>query len=339
MEQINTTRTITGIKLQASKLLGRPHDIDKYSTLNERFDINASQNADLTEQPNVGYYCIGLGAHRQHIDDKMIPIYLPVSHEASNTCLFKPMPFVLRQLNDDLSPELRKRYALRRKETYNGTEYWAYYLKRLPRSNEAPELIHDNTKDGVTTSKPFHFTNEDLYPQPSTLPREGVVVSSADILRVSSKVELDFNEQDVTEYINVHRIMHGSARYAVISEIGICSGVDRDMNVEGEKNSTITMKEALGVQIVTFITTFYDIASSNRGFYHEFELGSGEPLLTKGETRSTRYNPDIKPTDIPAVLPGTQYDASNPNNGNGISTTGTITGNTSPTPGPNTSQG
>ena len=328
MEKINTCRTTLGIMLQAAKLLGRPHSFPKYTTLNERFDIHADAHQDLTEVPNLGYYCIGIGGHRMIIDDKQIPVDDPVSHETTNTGLFKPMPFVLRQLNDDLPATQRVKYALRRKETYNGTEYWAYYLKRLAKINEAPEVIHDNTKDGVTTSKPFDFTNEDLYPTPSDLPPVGVVVASADIIRISAKVEIDFSEQDVLEYLNVCKIMYGSEKYAVISEIGICSGVDKTISADGESNSTIAFKEAIGVQVNVFISTYIPISKHNRGFYHEFELGEGEPLLVKGETRSTRYSADVKPSETSRLIPGTTYDASNPENGRGRSTTPTITGNT-----------
>lgn len=328
MEKINTCRTTLGIMLQAAKLLGRPHSFPKYTTLNERFDIQAEAAQDITEAPNIGYYCIGIGAHRIHIGDNEIPINDPISHETTNTGLFKPMPFVLRQLNDDLTETQRAQYGLRRKETFNGVTYWAYYLKRLRNLNETPEIFHDNTKDGVTTSKPFNFTNEDLYPTPSDLPPVGVVVASADIIRISSKVEIDFNEQDVLEYLNVCKIMYGSEKYAVISEIGICSGVDRTITGEGDRNATISYKEAIGVQVNVFISTYIPLSTHNRGFYHEFELGEGEPLLVKGETRSTRYSADVKPSETSRLIPGSQYDATNRQNGAGVSTTPSITGNT-----------
>ena len=77
-----------------------------------------------------------------------------------------------------------------------------------------------------------------------------------------------------------------------------------------------------------FISTYIPISKHNRGFYHEFELGEGEPLLVKGETRSTRYSADVKPSETSRLIPGTTYDATNPENGRGRSTTPTITGNT-----------
>lgn len=320
MEKINICRTAIGIAVQAAKLLGRPYEFIRYTTLNERYDINASAHLDIKTTPDVKYWAIGRGGHRIHIDDEEVAIPDTVSHETTNTGPFKGIPFVLRQLNDDLTTEERKNYALRRKETHNGIEYWAYYLKRLRVNPVTPEVIHDNTKDGVTTSRPFMYTNDDLFPTPSDLPAEGVIVSSADIIRISSQIEVSFNEFDVAEYYKVNKIIHGSEQRSLISEILICSGVDKEMAIETVGSQSTQMNEAIGVQVVCFITTYIHVASSNRGFKHTFELGEGEPLLTKGETRSTRYSLEVQPSAEHATLAGTAYDASN----KGTSTTQSI---------------
>lgn len=313
MEKNHITRTAIGIMVQAAKLLGRPYTYLKYTTLNEKYNILPEAHFDLTEAPDIKYWAIGRGGHRVHVDDTNTPVFDPVSHETTNTGPFQGVPFVLRQLNDDLLPDDRKNYALRRKETHNGIEYWAYYLKRLPELPVAPDIIHDNTRDGVTVSRMFKYTNDDLHPTPSDLPNDGVVISSADIIRISSKVTLDFNEWDVTEFYKVNKILYGNSARSMLSEILICSGVDKEIMVESG-GSQVRFKEAVGVQVITFISAPTIISSANRGFYHEFELGEGEPLLTKGETRSTRYSLDVQPSTESATLSGTAYDASWRNN-------------------------
>lgn len=335
MEKLNICRTAIGISVQASKLLGRPYEYLKYTTLNELYDINPEAHLDITTPPDIKYWAIGRGAHRIHIDDSNTPVIDPIAHETTNTGPYKGVPFVLRRLNDDLNADDRAKYALRRKETHNGEEYWAYYLKRLPNNPEVPEVIHDNTKDGVTTSRPFKYTNDDLHPIPSDLPSVGVVVASADIIRISSRVLIEFNEWDVTEFFKVNKILYGSEQRSLISEILICSGVDRDVQVPSQSGSNVQFKEAIGVQVITFVSTFINVATANRGFHHEFELGEGEPLLTKGETRSTRYSLDVAPSAEAATLAGTAYDASNRHNGKGVSTTASISANKPTPPGGN----
>lgn len=309
MEKNHICRTAIGIMVQASKLLGRPYVYLKYTTLNEKFDILPEAHLDLTQAPDIKYWAIGVGGHRVHVDDTGTPVFDPVSHETTNTGPYKGLPFVLRQLNDDLLPDMRRNYALRRKEEHNGIEYWAYYLKRLPDVPVAPDIIHDNTKDGVTVSRVFKYTNDDLHPIPPDLPNDGVVVSSADVIRIASTVTLDFNEWDVTEFYKVNQILRGSTSGAMLSEILICSGVDKDVMVESG-GSQVQFKEAVGVQVITFISTPIILSSANRGFYHEFELGEGEPLLSKGETMSTRYSLETTPSTEAATLSGTAYDSS-----------------------------
>lgn len=308
MEKNNICRTAVGIMVQASKLLGRPYSYLKYTTLNERYDILPEAHLDLTDIPDVKYWAIGRGGHRVHVDDNNTPIMTPVSHETTNTGPFQGVPFVLRQVNDDLNTEERKNYALRRKETHNGIEYYAYYLKRLPELPSVPDVVHDNTKDGITTSRVFQYTNDDLYPVPSDLPNDGVVISSADIIRISAKVTIDFTAWDVTEFYRVNKILFGSEQHSIISEMMICSGVDKQINTESN-GQAIRFNECVGTQVVTFITMYKPMTDFNRGFIHEFELGEGEPLLTKGETRSTRYSLDVQPSSEAATLSGTAYDA------------------------------
>lgn len=322
MEKINICRTAIGISIQASKLTGRPHEYLRYTTLNERLAINEEAHQDLTAAPNIGYIAIGIGAHRSHLDDNGLDVIDVLPHETTDTGLYRQIPFVLRQLNDDLVEADRAKYALRRKEQYNGIEYWAYYLKRVAIDKVAPQIFHDSTRDGVTTAKPFVYTNDDLNPVPPELPPEGVTVSSADIIRISSKMTLDFKELDVVELLNVFKVKYGSEKKAMISEIALCTGTDKETQVEGPNATSIRMKEAVGVQVVTFISTYHNIATSNQGFHHEFELGEGEPLLTRGEVRSTRYSNDVLPSATADSLRGTIYDASN--RGTGTSTTASI---------------
>ena len=324
MEKTNICRTALGIAIQASKLLGRPYQYLKYTTLNEYYDILPDAHLDITTIPDLKYWAIGRGGHKTHLDNSDTPVFDPINHETTNTGPFKGVPFILRQLNDDLTAEQRANYALRRKENHNGIDYWAYYLKRLPVVNEPPEIIHDNTVDEITTSRTFQYTNDDLHPTPPTLPNQGVVVSSADIIRISSVVQVSFNEWDIREYMKVCKILYGSEQQSLISEILICSGVDRDVRVPTTGDASVPFREAIGVQVMTFVSIVILVANTNKQWVHEFELGEGEPLLTKGGVNTTRYSEAVKPSANAGTLAGTQYDASNRNNGQGVSTTRTI---------------
>lgn len=331
MEKMTTCRTAIGIAIQASKLLGRPYKYLKYTTLNEYYDINPEAHLDLTTAPDVKYFAIGRGGHKQtFIDKDNTPIMTTVNHETTNTGPFKGIPFVLRRINDDLTAEERQRYALRRQETHDGVKYWAYYLKRTSNGTEAPQVLHDNTKDGVTTTKYFQYTNDDLHPTPSDLPSVGTIVNSADVIRVSSRVDIVFDAFDTREYYKVNKILFGHEGAGIISEIMICAGVDQQTTVDSGDNNKIAFMEAVGVQVVTFVTLYNQPGYNNVGIHLQFDLWGGEPLLTKGETRGTRYSPDVKPSAEAETLKNTAYDASNISRSE-VSTTASIAA-TKPTP-------
>ncbi|MNP21766.1 hypothetical protein D3C76_1143990 [compost metagenome] len=82
------------------------------------------------------------------------------------------------------------------------------------------------------------------------------------------------------ELINACRILYDNEAYAVISEIGMVSGVDRNAQVQGPGNTTFNMKEVICAQIASFITTHHSVAFTNKGFTQDIELGATEPLLS-----------------------------------------------------------
>ena len=311
MEKNITCRTALGLAVQASKLLNIPYRYLKYTTLNEYFDINPEAHLNESQTPNLRYYSIGRGGHRMIMDKEGVQVPDLVEHETTNTGPYKPVPFVLRQLNDDLVLEDRKKYALRRKETHNGIEYWAYYLKRLDYQTTPPEILWDNTLDGVTTTRSFLYSDEDLRPRPAELPATGVTVSSADIIRISSRISINFDERDAKEFYNVSEILYGNSLSAVISEIMLCTGLDHEVTVPSGLGSDILFNEVIGCQVSAFVSTYLPISSLNGGVVYDCDLGAGEPLLTNNKSIMTRYSAENLPSVSSADLVGTIYDATN----------------------------
>ena len=311
MEKTNVRRTAIGLAVQAAKLLDISYKYLKYTTLNEYFEILPEAHLSETTVPSLKYFAIGRGGHRMILDNEDVAVPDVVEHETTNTGPYKPVPFVLRQLNDDLSLEDRKRYALRRKEQHNGVEYWAYYLKRLDLPTTPPQVLWDNTVDGVTTTRLFNYSDQDLRPTPHELPATGVTVSSADIIRISSRISIILDERDIKEYYNVCEVLYGSSKYAIISEIMLCTGLDQEVNVPSGTGTNVLMKEVIGAQVAAYISTYISAKSMNGSIVYECDLGSGEPLLTNGESISSRYSIDTLPSVSSKTLEGTVYDATN----------------------------
>ena len=273
------TRTVYGSLLQTSLLLGLPFEVAANSTLNEKFDIQSGVDLADGQIPEVGYYCIGNGGHRIVTGADGIPYTTPINHRARDAALFNHLPFVLREVDNDLSIAERARYALRRAETHNGRNYFAYYLKRIDVTNVNSEMNHTTVQDGVSETVPFVPTNDDLNPEPPEMPSTGVITTDGNYLSSSAIVPIDFTEKDVEELVNVSRVLYDNENRAVISEIGLCTGMDKTVTGSAGGSGSFNYKEAIAVQIATHITGYYPVGFTNRGFNLQIEAGATEPML------------------------------------------------------------
>lgn len=273
------TRTIYGSALQTAMLLKLPYTVVPNTTLNEKFGILANQVPEPGKLPSLAYFCIGNGGHRSVTGADGIPYTMPIKHRASDAALFNHLPFVLREVNDDLPPEQRQKYALRREEQHGGRRYYAYYLKRLDLSGVVNEMKHTTVIDGVSQTLPFIPTSANLNPTPPEINPTGINPTEGDYLTTTAVVEIRFTANDVAELVRVAEILYGNELMAVISEIGLCSGLDKVITAQGPGNTTFNFNEAIAVQITNHITSYYSMAYTNNGFDFQIEMGATEPLL------------------------------------------------------------
>lgn len=271
-------RTAAGAALQTAQLLGKPVIIQANSSLNQKFDIQANTAIADTDRPIMKYACIGNGGVRVTTGVNGIAMLKSVQHDPQHAALYNHLPFVLRLPNDDLDTAQRANYRLRRIETHDGTTYAAYYLKVLDLSASLPQLELRSVTDGVTTSTPYVPTLADLNPIPPTMDSNSVLQTTGNYIASTAKVPFTLNAREIEEFLNVCNVIYGDDGYALISELGICSGVDR--SVTGDFNGTNAgYTEAIGVQICTFMNTSIPVKFINTSFSLMLDTGSLEPLL------------------------------------------------------------
>lgn len=278
MESI--TRTGLGALLQTNQLLNLPHTIGPNSTLNQKFQIH--QNVAIAEQDrlSIKYLAIGNGGHKNVIGVDGISKVDPVKHLARFSALYNHLPFVLRDPSDDLIPNERLKYRLRRTEDHDGTTYVAYYLKVIDLTNVQSKLELRVTEDGVTTSTPFEHNLSDLSPTPPITDPDQVVSTTSDYLAATAKFNFNMTSAEVDEFRNVANIIYGDEGYAIISELALCSGVDRI--VTGDFNGiSSSYTDAIGVQVATFINMMFPATFQNE-INTTFDIGSIEALLNIG---------------------------------------------------------
>jgi hypothetical protein len=275
----NITRTIYGSALQTYLLTGRTFSRKANSTLNEKFNIQKDTLPNSTSTPTLGYYAIGNGGHTWSAGAGGIGKPDPLQHIATDAANFNHIPFVLRTLDNDLTALERARYALRRIETIDGVQYAAYYLKRIDYTGVTVDMQLKTIANGVTTVSTFTPDSSNLNPTPQQLSSTGVNSTDGTYACATAKIDLSLDQDDCTELLNVAKIKYGDDSYAIISEVGLVSGVDQMVQASGQGNSTFQFNEAIAAQLISFINAFYPVKYLNTGIDIVLDVGATEPLF------------------------------------------------------------
>ena len=266
-------RTLYGIDLQLHQLLGKQYAALPNTTLNEKFGILAGEPCPLGVYPTLKYFCIGIGGNLsvEHEDKFNYSEHSPI-----DAALFQHIPFVIREVTNDLTPDERLNYRFRCIENIFGSEYVCYYLKLLP-GNNIKEYFHTiktvSTGDEVgiptlliqDTSKP-----EILNPVPKI---RSVRFNAAEQLYATKIASIDYSFteaeiKDIKKAIEIKKL-DGKA----ITEVGLCSGIDMPYSNYTESICTqIVFHFGITLPLMMDIEIGKDVKRS-------IEIGGAEPLL------------------------------------------------------------
>lgn len=275
------TRAYPGMVMQLAQYFRIPMPVLAHSTLNELHEINAGATLGTNELTSVGYLAIGNGGHMSKSGQQNFPLLANYIHKSRDTGLYNQLPFVLRALDNDLTEEERKDYALRKIITApDGNKYIAYYLRRFDKSGlqiQVQDRIINAQQQ--TEIKPFEPHTDDLKPTPVDLDNTGVNSVKGKYISATVSIKVVFSEFDATEFLEVCKILYNSEYYAFISELALVSGVDRVTSTSDGVGGTITMNEVICAQVANHIPALQPVFSQRKGFDLVSEVGGIEPLL------------------------------------------------------------
>lgn len=276
---INVVRTCYASYLQTTKYLGlTPFRVIAHTTLNEKFGVQNGIVPSATEIPNVRYMVIGnMGHYTVKADDGSDETENRI-HRSNHAALYNHIPFVLREVNDDIPAGQRDLYCLRTAESHNGKNYIAYYGRRIDVAGVQPSLLEIEIINGIPTTKPYTPTVDDLNPVPPEISNNGTVIGSNRNISASAIVRVSLTADEIIEITNAHRIRTNSQRSPVISEIGLCSGVDRRVDASGS-GGAFQYLEVIACQVNVFIATNHPIGYNSNGLNLTFDIGGVEPTL------------------------------------------------------------
>ena len=281
------TRSAAGALLQDNQALNKTHAIMPNSSLNQKFGILDGMLPSQSDVYGISYMVIGCKGHSFQIGPDQIPFIQPIQHLPEHSGLYQHLPFVLRDVNDDLDPATRANYRLRKVISVNGVPKVAYYAKVLDKTTTNPILeLRTVADDGTVTSTPFNYTLDDLNPTPPAIVPGTALIASGNYIAATGKVPFILTSFDVQELLNVSNVLYGTYNMAIISELGLCHGVDKV--VPGDFNGvSVNYTDVIGCQIHDFLTTFFAAQFMSQGTTMTLDVGSLEPMLTLAPISST----------------------------------------------------
>ena len=274
----NVTRTVYGATVQSALLLGLPQTFPQFTTLNEHLSIQKDTLPAVSDRPSLGYYVWGNRGHSMIVGTDGIALNEVVQHRATDAGLFGQLPFVLRETNQDLTAVDRAKYVLRRQEERAGVLYYAYYGRRLDKTNLAVGMYYTEVQDGVSTVTNFVPTQANLTPSPQQVSNTATNLINADYVSARARMQIAMTEQDVAEMLNVAKVIYDDERYAIVSELGLCTGVDKMINAPAYGGGSFQFNEVIGCQIASHVAVYNPLLQTNTGVSIEMDVGVNEPL-------------------------------------------------------------
>ena len=276
-----TTRTLEAAALQTASFVGLPHTYPANSTINELLDIQKGMYPPATVWPQMRYSMIGYGGHRPQLTTDGRNITLPVQHRTTDLGLFSPLPYVLRPFSGDLSQVERARYCLRRLETHNGIVCVAYYGKRIDFTGALVERqLNTVADDQSQTISEVVYSTANLSPTPTQLQPNQVNLASGQYVSPICKIWVGLDtEWEANELLNVSRLKFGDDYGALISEIGLVTGVDKLITADASSGNFM-FNEVIGAQLAAHIACSYNVALGTNlraGTY--VNIGIAEPMF------------------------------------------------------------
>lgn len=277
MEQI--VPTVYGSYLQTCQYMKLPFQVADHTTLNEKFQCHADEVLAGTDMPFMQYVAIGNRGHRFTTGADGVPLIDLVQHQPTDGSLYGHLPFILRPLDGDLQASERARYRMRVVEIHGGVRHAAYYLKRINYTETIAQMEHREINNGSVITTPFVPTVSNLNPTPPPINPGGVLVSTGDAVAVTAKVPFTMDAWEINEFLNAVNIIHGDDRYAMITEIALCSGLDKTVTGEFNGNPAMGYTDAIAVQVCAFISSTYAAKYTNSGINVLLDVGAVNPLL------------------------------------------------------------
>jgi len=274
-----TVTTIYGAFVQACQFFKQKFVLVPNTTLNEKLGFMAGVAPADNEMPSVQWVCIGNWGHRNVNGANGRPYTASNQHLPSDAGLYGMIPWVVRPINNDLTANEKKQYGGRIVKEHNGARLVLYYLRKVDTTTAVPAMTINVKINGQVSSKPFVPDASNLSPTPPVIQNGEVLEASGEYLAVKSVIDIIITAQEIEAIIEGCRILDDNEGLAIISEIGLVSGVPRQNSGQGAGGNNIQYDEVIAAQIVGILNTYYSLPAANSQIRETMTLGTSDPML------------------------------------------------------------
>lgn len=267
--------TVFSIDLALHRMLGKAYATPINTTLNEKFTILQSEPIPEGAYPELKYFVIGVGGNNVIEGNGK---YNFSEHSPLDGALFKHVPFIMKPVSQDLTAEEAADYRLRVVETISGVQYACYYAKVMPAAElknffYSIRTINGGTSVSAPTLSVLDTNNSEiLNPTPRVRELTYNNNTTTEYITKIAKVVFKLNQEEITALENVFKLKNITG--SQITEIGICSGIDKTLSTQ--------KKEVYACQIMYHVGVNLSLAldlSSGEIINKTIEIGGSEPLL------------------------------------------------------------
>lgn len=277
--------TAAGVMISAAVNTRQPVEILQYMTLNELYGVLADESIGVKHGKDfvMGYYGIGIGGSRSigndsfGLEDRQV-----YQHKATDFNAYHPIPFVVREISNDLDPVQRTMYRMRVVRPIGDKIYVLYFLKKINFTEFKPSMkvCTRDPNTGAENSYPYIPKKEDIQPTPGNLSTTDSIPLTDTYVKGDGKLDLSLNVDDLNEVRNACRILYGNANKAAINEMYIVHGIETKNDGEIGQGGTVVYDE-LQSAVTTFNITeaWARDANANTKMPWMFWYGNSLPML------------------------------------------------------------
>jgi len=241
---LRASETLLGMIQSLEQRFGMTPLLDAGTTLNTKYGVFPARNPVNPRYQK--YFSIGIGGK---INDSATLSSAQLVR-GTDMGLYTPRPFRAVQLESDLTPTERAKYALREVRLINGQLYCLYWLKRVEFSLNQVQLLRTDPATGTTTS--YEIDHDNLSPVPPLRDSNGIIQEVEDQISVVVPGLVSVTGAEMLEVNGV--LDNGDPRMAEITEFGLVSASTESVSVKDSNDVSFSYNEAIFAQLCDHVT-------------------------------------------------------------------------------------